>query len=83
MTTCPTCGAQNDPGNRFCDQCGTRVDAAPAAAPAPAAGLVPPDQPTMTAPSCPSCGATVLPGEAYCENCGADLTAISVAPAPA
>ncbi|WP_255603461.1 zinc-ribbon domain-containing protein, partial [Oscillochloris sp. ZM17-4] len=77
MTTCPTCGAQNDPGNRFCDQCGTRIDA-PADA-APDAGAAPPDQPTIAAPICPSCGAVVLPGEAFCDNCGADLVAMPAA----
>ncbi|NTW03313.1 MAG: zinc-ribbon domain-containing protein [Oscillochloris sp.] len=82
MTTCPTCGAQNDPGNRFCDQCGTRLEATPAAS---NPGLVPPDQPTVAAPVCPNCGSAVLPGEAFCDNCGADLTAIPtsvVAPPP-
>lgn len=73
MITCPTCGAQNDAANRFCDQCGTRLEAAAPAAPsAPVAATV----------QCPSCGATVLPGEAFCDNCGADLTALAVAPAP-
>ncbi|NTU84445.1 MAG: zinc-ribbon domain-containing protein, partial [Chloroflexales bacterium] len=76
MTTCPTCGAQNDPGNRFCDQCGTRLggdspSAAPATPATPAAASS--DQPTVAAPVCPSCGATVLPGEAFCDSCGADL----------
>lgn len=79
MITCPSCGAQNDPGNRFCDQCGTRLDApAPAAAPVAA-----PDQPTLAAPVCPNCGATVLPGEAFCDNCGANLSALSTTPAAA
>jgi predicted amidophosphoribosyltransferase len=82
MTTCPNCGAQNDPNNRFCDQCGTRLDAgAPAAA--STAGAVSPDMPTVTAPVCPNCGATVLPGEAFCDNCGADLSALTAATAPA
>jgi uncharacterized OB-fold protein len=72
MITCPSCGAQNDPANRFCDQCGTRLEAA---APAAATALA-------TAAHCPSCGATVLPGEAFCDNCGADLTALAVTPAP-
>ncbi len=84
MTTCPTCGAQNDPGNRFCDQCGTRVDVAPAV-PSAAGGTAAPDQLTVavSVPSCPKCGAAVLPGEAFCDNCGADLTSLPTAPAPA
>ncbi len=73
MTTCPTCGAQNDPANRFCDQCGTRLEApAPVAASAPAS----------TTGNCPSCGDPVLPGEAFCDNCGADLTALAIVPVP-
>ncbi|PMP77083.1 MAG: TIGR00266 family protein, partial [Roseiflexus castenholzii] len=26
MITCPTCGALNDPVNRFCEQCGARLE---------------------------------------------------------
>ncbi|NJN15762.1 MAG: zinc-ribbon domain-containing protein [Oscillochloris sp.] len=78
MSTCPNCGAQNDPANRFCDQCGARLGGEAAQ---PAAS-VSPDQPTMAAPNCPSCGTTVLPGEAFCENCGASLSAIAPTPVP-
>ncbi len=78
MKICPSCGAPNDPANRFCDQCGTRLEEV-----AP----VPVGTPAATAPVgavCPACGAPVLPGEAFCDNCGADLTALAVAPvAPA
>ncbi|WP_298490352.1 zinc-ribbon domain-containing protein [uncultured Chloroflexus sp.] len=77
MIICPSCGAQNEPTNRFCDQCGTRLTGAAPTAPAPTA--VSPDQPTALAPSCPVCGATVLPGERFCDNCGADLLATPVA----
>jgi uncharacterized OB-fold protein len=77
MITCPNCGAQNDDGNRFCDQCGTRLDAqASASPPAPAT-----DQPTVAAQNCPNCGSPVMPGEAFCDNCGAALTAPAAAPA--
>ncbi|WP_129628673.1 zinc-ribbon domain-containing protein [Candidatus Oscillochloris fontis] len=81
MITCPTCGVQNDPGNRFCDQCGTRLDIPPVT---PA--MVPSDQPTVTATVCPKCGDPILPGEAFCDSCGADLStaALPVAtPVPA
>ena len=74
MLTCPTCGAQNDPANRFCDQCGSRLDAA-----APAAMAS--DLPTVPAPACPNCGSPALPGEAFCDNCGADLSALAAVPA--
>ncbi len=77
MTSCPSCNAQNDPGNRFCDQCGTRLSGAavPVATP-------PPPQPAA-AQRCPACGADVLPGEAFCESCGASLQAVPPAPAAA
>jgi class 3 adenylate cyclase/tetratricopeptide (TPR) repeat protein len=40
---CPVCGAQNDPGSRFCGECGSSVGAPPTAVgtPAPAVGLAP------------------------------------------
>ena len=77
MTTCPSCNAQNDPGNRFCDQCGTRLSAA-----SPPAATPPPPQSAATQ-SCPACGANVLPGEAFCESCGASLQAAPPAPTAA
>ena len=55
---CPSCGADNDSSNRFCEQCGARIDAAP---------------PPAASQTCPSCGASVLPGEAFCDECGAAL----------
>ncbi|ACL23680.1 zinc-ribbon domain-containing protein [Chloroflexus aggregans] len=73
MIICPSCGAQNEPTNRFCDQCGTRLVN-------PTPMTVSPDQPTALAPSCPVCGATVLPGERFCDNCGADLLNTPAAP---
>jgi predicted amidophosphoribosyltransferase len=75
MTTCPSCNAQNDPGNRFCDQCGTRLSGATA----PAAVPPPPPQ-SAAAQRCPACGANVLPGEAFCESCGANLQSAPSAP---
>jgi uncharacterized OB-fold protein len=88
MSTCPNCGAKNDPANRFCDQCGTRIEAAAPTAAATDAATASADMPTMLAPTvCPSCGSPILPGEAFCDNCGADLTAVAapaaVAAAPA
>ncbi|MGQ9611332.1 zinc-ribbon domain-containing protein, partial [Chloroflexus sp.] len=78
MIICPSCGAQNDPTNRFCDQCGRRL-AEPTSSSVPL--MVSPDQPTALAPSCPACGATVLPGERFCSICGADL--MTTPPVPA
>src|SRR6266542_4152251 len=74
---CPTCGAENEASNRFCEQCGSRITPSGGFQPAPAdlASL-----PTAAATTCPSCGAAVLPGEAFCDECGAALgNAVSVA----
>ena len=59
---CPTCGAENEASNRFCDQCGSRLEPSGASSPAQEAAA---SQPTAAGPTCPSCGATVLPGEAF------------------
>jgi hypothetical protein len=70
MNTCPKCGAQNDPSNHFCDQCGFRLDAASAAAPAAAPAA--PAAPAAAGASltCANCGAAIVPGEAFCDTCG-------------
>ena len=79
MITCPTCGALNDPVNRFCDQCGSRLE--------PSGPVPQVSAPTFQAPpattvqTCPNCGATVFPGQAFCEECGTALTA-AAPPAP-
>ncbi|MGB9753106.1 zinc-ribbon domain-containing protein [Roseiflexus castenholzii] len=67
MITCPTCGALNDPVNRFCEQCGARLEPS-----GPVPSVAPP---AATAQTCPNCGAHVLPGQAFCEECGTALTA--------
>jgi class 3 adenylate cyclase/tetratricopeptide (TPR) repeat protein len=41
VLACPSCGAANPPGNKFCGECGQALGAAPAA-PAPAAAAAPP-----------------------------------------
>ncbi len=81
MIICPTCGAQNDPGNRFCDQCGTRLEPAlakgPVVAPTLPASEVALQPASAVAPvaalSCPNCGAAVIPGQAFCDECGFPL----------
>ncbi|MBC8075287.1 MAG: zinc ribbon domain-containing protein, partial [Chloroflexales bacterium] len=80
MIACPSCGAQNDDANRFCDQCGTRLES-----PVTTTAADFSSQPTAAAATCPSCGAVVLPGEAFCDSCGASLQNVvaSVAPADA
>ncbi len=76
--TCPN-GHVNDEGNRFCDQCGARLEAAPAVAAQPA-----PSSPVSGSASggmaCPTCGQENLPGTAFCENCGAPLQPPQPAP---
>src|SRR5262245_10515704 len=74
---CSTCGTENDAANRFCDQCGSRLDAGAAASSAQAALSA---QPTAAAATCPSCGAVVLPGEAFCDECGASLSGVAAPP---
>ena len=80
MIICPSCGAPNDPTNRFCDQCGRRLTE-PEPVPTPTATAH--DQPTALATSCPSCGTAILPGERFCSICGADLLAIPPSSMPA
>jgi len=65
-------GHANDATNRFCDQCGLPLQAAPAVAPQevmfvsmPAAGA--------SSVVCPVCGQENVPGTAFCDNCGAVL----------
>ncbi|HJZ47633.1 MAG TPA: zinc ribbon domain-containing protein, partial [Roseiflexaceae bacterium] len=69
---CPTCGAENEAANRFCEQCGSRMEPSGGYPPAQVALA---SQPTAAGPTCPSCGAAVLPGEAFCDECGASLSA--------
>ncbi len=72
MIVCHICGAQNDPSNRFCDQCGARLDHASSHAAAGAAETG--EQPAAVQPvTCSGCGAPALPGQAFCDNCGQDL----------
>src|SRR3954470_1518607 len=78
---CPTCGAENEAANRFCEQCGSRMEPSGSY---PQAQVALAAQPTAAGPTCPSCGAAVLPGEAFCDECGASLTgaAPTVLPGP-
>jgi uncharacterized OB-fold protein len=70
---CPTCGTENDAQNRFCDQCGSRLEESSASvAPVAAAPVASGDS-----AACPSCGASVIPGEAYCDECGAPLNSVA------
>lgn len=53
---CPSCGASNAPGTKFCQSCGTKLEAPPPAEP---------EQKT-----CPGCGKAVEPGVKFCPECG-------------
>ncbi|NJP07711.1 MAG: hypothetical protein HC837_19880 [Chloroflexaceae bacterium] len=78
MIVCHVCGATNDPGNRFCDQCGARLEQPLSQVTPPVLEAPPPqaDPPTAVATlNCVVCGATVLPGMVFCDHCGADLRA--------
>lgn len=51
---CPACGVANGAGTKFCQNCGTRLEA-----PAP-----------VQERKCPACGAAVAPGIKFCSECG-------------
>lgn len=58
---CPSCGKQNTPGTKFCQNCGMKLEAP---APAASADAV-----------CPSCGTANGAGTKFCQNCGTKLEA--------
>lgn len=51
---CPSCGASNAPGTKFCQSCGAKLEA-----PSP-----------VQERKCPACGAVVAPGVKFCSECG-------------
>lgn len=53
---CPQCGTQNGPDAKFCRDCGSPLQAAKTAAPAPA--------------TCANCGRPLKPGAKFCGTCG-------------
>jgi serine/threonine protein phosphatase PrpC len=62
---CPACGCEQPDENKFCEDCGVRLGAAP---PAPAAAGVPP---------CPGCGAgaDAVDADGFCSRCGHERVA--------
>lgn len=95
MTTCNHCGRENEPGSRFCMDCGKPLSqsamavAAPmgggggvAAAPVPATRVYPPATAAGApgAPQCSHCGKAVDATLPFCAFCGAKLEA-AMAPA--
>jgi len=65
--TCPSCGASNAAGARFCTSCGTGLTAP--AATCPSCGALNPPQ----ARFCAACGTTLAPSPPTCAGCGAEL----------
>ena len=53
---CPSCGKDNAPGTKFCNQCGAKVEA-----PAPAASAT---------RFCPECGKELPASTRFCGECG-------------
>jgi len=78
---CPDCGAENVPGEVFCDTCGSPLQA-PEPVAAVAAQVVAPGPEAQVAqmgvPYCPTCGAAVKPEDTFCGSCGASLAAAPV-----
>lgn len=63
---CPTCGAVATPGSAFCEDCGSTLQGAGAAA---SGGSPRPVDPKLR---CPACGAgpSAVDGEGFCTQCG-------------
>ena len=69
---CSRCGAESEPGMRFCRECGAGlVQASPAAA-----------QPAVVSSSCPRCGSEREPDAAFCRHCGTSFREASPAGSP-
>jgi len=76
-SVCPSCGASNTPGEMFCAECGTPLDAPQ---PSPAVAQTPAPAPGAATPAsepgenrCPVCGAQLTGNDAFCFACGADI----------
>jgi pSer/pThr/pTyr-binding forkhead associated (FHA) protein len=88
VTTCAHCGRQNDPGSRFCMDCGKPLTASAVtgnASPDPAPGIpatrVYPSGPAPApgaAAQCRACGRDLEPSLPYCTHCGAKVEGPSV-----
>jgi pSer/pThr/pTyr-binding forkhead associated (FHA) protein len=64
MPRCSHCGKVNREGSLFCQDCGHRLEAAPAPKPAAAGGT-----------TCSACGTVNPPGMNFCKMCGTSLMA--------
>ena len=93
MITCAHCGRSNDPGSRYCMDCGKPLSASAMAMPAVAAAGGPPATRVYTSTSgqaavgaaaglkCSSCGHPVDATMPFCAYCGAKLAPEKTAPA--
>lgn len=54
--TCPSCGADGGPADKFCGRCG--------------APMKDPVQVTPARSTCPGCAAVLAPGDRFCSRCG-------------
>src|SRR4029079_19309985 len=68
MPRCSHCGKVNREGSLFCQDCGHRLEAAPAR-PASGAGS------TAGGPTCSACGTQNPPVMNFCKMCGTSLSA--------
>jgi ribosomal protein L40E len=71
---CPNCGTENRPDLRFCEQCGTLLEAA--ALP----GVEEARSEVAALQSCPRCGARSRAAARFCRQCGTPLETIEVQP---
>jgi ribosomal protein L40E len=79
---CKNCGADNEPGTKFCCECGAKL-VVPVSAKCPKCGAENPPGTKFcrdcgtklgdTTPKCPGCGAENPPGTKFCHDCGAKL----------
>lgn len=60
--TCPSCGTEGGPADKFCSKCGASMKSAPLAA-TPAAGAI-----------CAECSAALGPTARFCVRCGTPVT---------
>lgn len=80
MHRCPRCHTSVDDGDKFCDNCGLRLNEAAietSAESAEGAGA-----PVLAPGICSACGYKNLPGEMFCENCGVQLAPVASIPPP-
>jgi pSer/pThr/pTyr-binding forkhead associated (FHA) protein len=89
VTTCAHCGRSNDPGSRFCMDCGKPLSASAMAVPSPLAArgtpatrVYPAGGSTAGTPQCSRCGHDIDGTMPFCAYCGTKLEAPASATAP-